>query len=618
MNKSKLFVAGLMLISGLSFGQKNKPKSTDTSAPKVSLSTPKEIDWAKDGRFIQDVIADVQLNEANQSIGYIAQGQFIVEKLDTRERVKHISLAFNASRFRWLSNDVIVYWGDDYISNSAKLIIHNISSQAQKEVVSTSLGMIQVSMNQPQLAQGVFFLQYKVQNTLMFVSIAANMTIDELASVENQQCTFIPTAKKGVFYKVSTRENETRVETFQANEKTSEKSLPFLDQSTALGYIPTESELTAIGKVKNLYPSLVSLNPEGVGVIASTETGVLTDVVFNSSGAPQLAILKNRGTQFVACKPELADLAQQLNDRFSAMSMELKWHDSALTKFIFKMSGNSELAGYILLNLQNGDIVSLFDQLTYLEPTPLRLSELTLEMSNAKLNLIKLSSAESDGGKKPLVLFIDGGLQSSGIAAYNPMVLELINNGFDVVRASFTDAFMDTREILSNKGIDLLHQSEKRFVALIDAVSKATSTPNNQIVVFATGLSATAVASSLPTIKGKIAACALVNPSPTEGMANFQENDASSNFGTLGVKLFDSYGFESYTQGMFDPSVKTYVASLVRPGTYGTEQINLCVDAIQPNENVEKLDYNESFAKGYQTIKKELVEQLIKRLKGNL
>jgi hypothetical protein len=504
------------------------------------------------------------------------------------------------------------------MSNSSKIVLHNLATNITKVLANRNLGGVYVSAFQPLLEQGTLYFQYEIDNTLLLMSISASQEVDQVGSSAKTWGRFLPSGKKGACFFVYSNDNKTFLQTHEGDKVVNEKELPFVEQLEPLGYHSGKGVLTAIGKLKGMFPTLCLISDNGVEVLGTVKDGVISDVLFDNTGTPQLAKFKGTTTRFIACNPERLDLATRLTEYYSQTSLELKWSSRDLSRFIFGSSSNLEEMGYSMRDFNTGNVDQIFENLFHIESSSVRIESLNVAVNKKTVLANKITMVSEDNSKRPIAILMEGGAESARLNSYSPTAFTLLDAGFDVVRVSVYQGLFNFYNLESPKTSDIINEAGMSLNQLVEELAKVTGTKPNQMVIYASGYAAMGVEQYLNSATIKVAACALFNPANTEMLSNYLENYSSASRGTLNESLIRDAGKDQLQTASVVPTMKTIVGSFVMPNTSVAEMVNNCIAVVQANEFVEVLNYNESFEKGVSLIKKELVEQMAKRLRAEV
>lgn len=613
-----LVAAALSLATG-TFAQKNKTaKSNDDAKTPVAAASEtaptKLIQWSKAGRYVQDLVADMQVNEGNQSIAYLAEGQLEILDLATKSLKKSVALGFQASKFKWLSNEVVVCWGEDFSTQKSMLVLLNLNTGYKKVLCQTSFGGLYVNTFQPSLKEGIIYFQFQIDNTLLFRSASSSFEIQDLVASKNLNGRFLPAGKKNMAYFVFNDGSNTVMETYEGDKMVNSTKYALLENMHPISYSNERKGLVAVCSVMGVYPTLYVLTEQNSTAIVTSKTGVLSDVLFDKFGNPTFAKLEGTHSTFVACNGNGEELSRGLNDRFSQQSIRLMWISEDYSKVLLHVSSALENSGYVLLNFTSGEMESIIETLAVYESESPKIDYMDLNVESTMVSAMKLTPKPEEKGLRPIAILIEGGIDGSSLSTYSPEAYALMAEGFDVVKLSASSALLNLLKFESPKGPDMASAGANRLELVVEAVSKWLSIPSDRMVVFATGYAAHCAEHYAGKTRVKVAAVGAINPANNDMVSNYAENLATPYRGTLNEWLFYSPSEKEWFSETIDPQMKIVVGTFVNPASMFAEKIMANTTIFNSNENVEVLNYNDSFLKGYAPSYSELVSQVVKRL----
>jgi hypothetical protein len=619
MKKMTVLVAAALSLATGTFAQKNKTaKSNDDAKTPVAAASEtaptKLIQWSKAGRYVQDLVADMQVNEGNQSIAYLAEGQLEILDLATKSLKKSVAVGFQGSKFKWLSNDVVACWGDDFSTQKSMLVLLNINTGNKKVACQTSLGGLHVNTFQPSLKGGVIYFQLQIDNVVLFRSASASFEVQDLATSKNLNGRFLPAGKKNTSYFAYSDGTNTVLETYEGEKMVNSAKFALLENMHPISYSNERNGLVVTCSIMGNYPTLYVLSEQNSTAIVNSKAGVLTDVLLDNLGNPTFAKVEGTFSTYIACNGNGEELSRGLSNRFSQQSIRLMWISDDYSKVLLHISSVLENSGYVLLNFNSGEMESIFDPLVVVENESVKINYMDLYVESNMVTAMKMTPKPEDKGLRPIAILVEGGIDGSSLSAYSPEAYALMDEGFDVVKLSAGSALLNLQKFESAKGPDMVSAGANRLEMVVEAVSKWLSMPSDRMVVFTTGFAAHCAEHYAGKTRVKVAAVGAINPANNDMFSNYAENLATSYKGTLNEWLFYSPSEKEWFSETIDPQMKIVVGTFVNPASKFAEKIMANTTIFNSNENVEVLNYNDSFLKGYAPSYSELVSQVVKRL----
>ncbi len=616
-----LVAAALSLATG-TFAQKNKTAKSNGNAKTpaaiasatAATSATKLIQWSKAGRYVQDIVADIQVNEGNQTITYLAEGQLEILDLATKNLKKSVAVGFQASKFKWLSNEVVVCWGEDFSSQKSMLVLLNINTGSRKVVNQTFLGGIHVNTFQPALKEGIIYFQLQMDNMVLFRSASAIFEVQDLATSKNLNGRFLPSGKKNTAYFAYSDGTNTVLETYEGEKMVNSAKYALVENMHPISYSNERKGLVVTCSIMGDYPTLYVLSEQNSTALVTSKTGVLSDVLLDNLGNPTFAKVEGAYSTFFACNSNGEELSRRLSDRYSQNGINLMWISEDYSKVLLHVSSALENSGYVLLNFTSGEMESIFEPLVVVENESLKIDYMDLYLESSKVTAMKMTPKPEEKGLRPIAVLIEGGMDGSSLSAYSPEAYALMDEGFDVVKINAGSALSDLQKFESPKGPDMISAGANRLELVVEAISKWLSMPSDRIVVFATGFAAHCAEHYAGKSRVKVAAIGALNPANNDMFSNYAENSTTPFRGTLNEWLFYTPSQKEWLSESVEPHMKIVVGTFVNPDSNFAEKVMANTSIFTSNEMVEVLNYNESFNKGYAPSYSELVNQMVKRL----